>query len=279
MSMHRLRRLCKGGLFLLFICLMSISLTGCAWLAALAPILSAIGSVTGMVGSIVSIFSPETGSKISQVGNAISSTGQSLQGVANETGGRQTGQTTSSVPTGTSAPTTSEDGTTISSSATTGTSSTSSSSSTGTTSGATSAPAVAAGGSAASNAQSMLSSGFINRGSKAFDGRLNITQYGGPSDRTKDKYTEMGLGNRNNKLRPTSLALSPDLIRKYGLKGGESIYIKTPQGTRFLGHYDDTTGNKSEPNVIDIYDKTDSLGQDNFLATIPKGQWELVIGR
>jgi len=125
----------------------------------------------------------------------------------------------------------------------------------------------------------MVSSGFINRGSKAFDGRLNITQYGGPSDRTPDKYTKMGLGNRNNKLRPTSLALSPDLIRKYGLKGGESIYIKTSQGTRFLGHYDDTTGNKNEPNVIDIYDKTDSLGNDNFLATIPKGQWELVIGR
>jgi len=124
----------------------------------------------------------------------------------------------------------------------------------------------------------MMSSGFMTRGTKSKDGRLNFTQYGGPSDRTKDKNTMNGIGNRDNRLRSTSLALSPDLIKKYGLKGGESISIQTPQGTRYLGTYDDTTGNTSEPNVIDIYDPTDSLGRDNFMGNIAAGQWKLVIG-
>ena len=275
MNMRAMRRLWRSGVFIAFLCLMSVSFTGCSGLSSLAPILSSVGSAAGMVGSIVSIFSPETGAKISQVGQTISSLGQNAQQGANQTG-QQTGQnTTGQTPTGTSAPTGTEDGTVTAPTAgsTTGGSTTTSPSST------TGVPATSVSGTAASNAQSMLSSGYISRGSKAFDGRLNITQYGGPSDKTPDKYTKMGLGNRNNKLRPTSLALSPDLIRKYGLKGGETISIKTSKGTVFLGHYDDTTGNKNEPNVIDIYDKTDSLGQDNFLATIPAGQWELVIGR
>lgn len=146
----------------------------------------------------------------------------------------------------------------------------------GTTPGATVTPN---GNSAAANAKSMLSSGVITRGSKRFDGRLNFTQYGGPTDGTPDKYTQAGMGNRGNRLRATSLALSPDLIRKYGLRGGETISIKTSRGTFFLGHYDDTTGNKREPNVIDVYDPTDSLGRDSFMANVPAGQWELVIGR
>jgi hypothetical protein len=132
--------------------------------------------------------------------------------------------------------------------------------------------------SAPAAALDLLQRGIIQRGRKAFDGRLNLTQYGGPSDKTPDKYTRMGLGNRNNRLRATSLALSPDLIRRHGLRGGEKISIRTAQGTFFLGHYDDTTGNRNEPNVIDIYDPQDRLGQDNFLATIPAGQWSLVIG-
>jgi hypothetical protein len=131
---------------------------------------------------------------------------------------------------------------------------------------------------AAENALSLLNQGVIQRGRKVFDGRLNMTQYGGPTDGTPDKYTQAGLGNRNNRLRPSSLALSPDLIRKFGLKGGERISIKTSKGTFFLGNYDDTTGNKREPNVIDVYDPTDRLGKDNFLANIPAGQWEMVIG-
>ena len=99
-----------------------------------------------------------------------------------------------------------------------------------------------------------------------------------PDGPNPDKYTSAGLGNRGNRLRPTSLALSPNLISQYGLRGGEEIYLRANGQTVFLGHYDDTTGNRSENNVIDVYDPADKLGRDSFMANIPAGGWELVVG-
>lgn len=133
-------------------------------------------------------------------------------------------------------------------------------------------------GSAADNAFTLASTAAQSGLGKANDGRLTLTQYGGPSDRTPDTNTQNGIGNRNNRLRATSLALSPNLIREYGLRGGEAIYIQTAQGTMFLGTYDDTTGNSRENNVIDVYDPTDRLGRDSFLASIPAGGWRLQVG-
>lgn len=133
-------------------------------------------------------------------------------------------------------------------------------------------------GSAADNAFTLASTAAQSGLGKANDGRLTLTQYGGPSDRTPDTNTQNGIGNRNNRLRATSLALSPNLIREYGLRGGEAIYIQTAQGTMFLGTYDDTTGNQRENNVIDVYDPTDRLGRDSFLASIPAGGWRLQVG-
>jgi len=133
-------------------------------------------------------------------------------------------------------------------------------------------------GSSASNTLAMANAGILASGGRTNNGQLTFTQYGGPTDGTPDKYTAAGLGNRGNQLRPTSLALSPDLIAKYGLRGGEEISVRTSQGTFFLGHYDDTTGSRSNQNVIDVYDPNDQLGRDSFLRNIPPGQWELVIG-
>lgn len=133
-------------------------------------------------------------------------------------------------------------------------------------------------GSAADNAFTLASTAAQSGLGKANDGRLSLTQYGGPTDRTPDANTAAGIGNRNNRLRPSSLALSPNLIREYGLRGGEAIYIQTAQGTTFLGTYDDTTGNRRENNVIDVYDPTDRLGRDSFLAGIPAGGWKLQVG-
>lgn len=133
-------------------------------------------------------------------------------------------------------------------------------------------------GSAADNAFTLASTAAQRNLGKANDGRLTLTQYGGPTDRTPDTNTQNGIGNRNNRLRATSLALSPNLIREYGLRGGEAIFITTASGTMFLGHYDDTTGNRRENNVIDVYDPTDRLGRDSFLAGIPAGNWRLSVG-
>ncbi|MFZ2957898.1 MAG: hypothetical protein WA705_13505 [Candidatus Ozemobacteraceae bacterium] len=284
MIMHRLRLLCRGLAFFLILILMSVNLTGCAFLAALGPllaalgpVLNALGAVGGMVGAVVGIFNPAAGQKISEVSSAVSAAGQNTSSIAQQIP-QQTPNGTTDIPTARSSATTSEDGTLVSpsNSSVAGTSMTSTGQPTSPTT--TSSTSVNSGGAASTNAQAMMSSGFLSRGTKAFDGRLNITQYAGPSDRTKDANTKAGLGNRNNRLRSSSLALSPDLITRYGLKGGESISIQTPQGTRYLGTYDDTTGNKVEPNVIDIYDPTDSLGSDNFMGNI-KGNWQLIVGR
>lgn len=137
---------------------------------------------------------------------------------------------------------------------------------------------VTGGATAADNAFSLASTAAQIGSGKANDGRLTLTQYGGPTDRTPDANTQARIGNRDNTLRPSSLALAPNLIREYGLKGGEAIYVKTSRGNYFLGTYDDTTGNTKQNNVIDVYDPTDRLGQDNFIASIPPGGWQLAIG-
>ena len=134
------------------------------------------------------------------------------------------------------------------------------------------------GATAADNAANIVASAGSQRDRYADDGGLHLTQYGGPTDRTPDGNTEAGLGNRNNRLTDTSLALSPDLIRQYGLTGGESISIATSSGTYFLGTYDDTTGDTSRPDVIDVYDPTDRLGRDNFFGEVQPGDWRLVVG-
>lgn len=142
----------------------------------------------------------------------------------------------------------------------------------------TSGQSLTSSGSAPENAFTLASTaGQIGTG-KANDGRLTLTQYGGPTDRTPDANTRAGKGNRENQLRSSSLALSPNLIREYGLRGGEAIYVKTSRGNYFLGTYDDTTGNTRENNVIDVYDPTDRLGRDNFIASVPAGGWQLAIG-
>jgi hypothetical protein len=143
----------------------------------------------------------------------------------------------------------------------------------------TGTPAAPTGNSAAANVTALLAAGGATRGgSVANDGRLAFTQYGGPSDRTPDANTQRQLGNRNNTLRSTSLALSPNLIREYGLRGGEQISIAVGGRTFFLGTYDDTTGSQTRNNVIDVYDPTDSLGRDNFMANVAPGAWRLVVG-
>ena len=294
MILRRIRSFCRGFIMLLFLVAMSISLTGCAGLASflsvLGPILNTVGAIGGAVCSIVGIFNPEVGQKISQVSGAVSQAGQDFSVTAQQMSQNQTTGLSTTNPTVQGASTRSEDGGVL---VTQGTptsaggfslpsylgglsgKSTSTGSGGSTTVAPVSSPSPA--GSAAGNAKSLVSSGFATTGGKAFDGRLNLSQYGGPSDRTKDANTMKGIGNRDNKLRSSSLALSPDLIAKYGLKGGEAISIQTPQGTRYLGTYDDTTGNRSEGNVIDIYDPTDSLGRDNFMGNI-KGDWKLVVG-
>lgn len=134
-------------------------------------------------------------------------------------------------------------------------------------------------GSSAENVLALDATGLLSSGSHSNDGRLTFTQYGGPTDGTPDANTRAGLGNRGNRLRSTSLALSPNLIREHGLKGGEEIYIVTGGRTVFLGHYDDTTGSRSRNNVIDVYDPQDRLGRDNFMRTVASGQWKLQIGQ
>ena len=133
-------------------------------------------------------------------------------------------------------------------------------------------------GAAADNIAAADQAGLLQKDSFSNDGRLTFTQYGGPTDKTPDGNTQAGVGNRGNLLNPSSLALAPNLIRQYGLKGGEEIYLKSGGRTVYLGHYDDTTGSSSRNNVIDVYDPQDKLGADNFMRTVPAGQWELVIG-
>lgn len=99
------------------------------------------------------------------------------------------------------------------------------------------------------------------------EGAIKLTVYGSPDDPLLDTNTSKNLGNRNNQLNDQSVALSRDLIEKYGGKGGEQVWVTTPSGQRqYIGNYDDTTAKAFEGrqilNTIDIYDKSGSLGSD-----------------
>lgn len=140
------------------------------------------------------------------------------------------------------------------------------------------APPPAFGGpSGVANVAALVAAGIAVRGARGDDGRLTFTQYGGKADRTPDANSNAGIGNRGNRLGPLSLALSPDLIATHRLKGGERIAVSVHGVTYELGTYDDTTGDHTHTNVIDVYDPGDVLGNDDFLASIPAGTWLLVI--
>ncbi len=225
-------------------------------------------------GQLVQNFGKGLGNFLKALVNVIGTFLNALFGLGNTNGGatNNTGTTTTAPAATNDTPTNNDDDT----GATTTPPPTTTAGTGSTATGGTTTALPATAGSAAQNALDLLGAGVIKRGTKKFDGRLNLTQYGGPTDGTPDKYTQAGMGNRGNRLRETSLALSPDLIKKYSLKGGEKIYIQTNGRTHYLGTYDDTTGNKREPNVIDIYDPGDRLGRDSFMANIPAGQWSLI---
>jgi hypothetical protein len=68
------------------------------------------------------------------------------------------------------------------------------------------------------------------------------TKYGAPrNDETPDTNSFNLIGNRNNKLRPGSFALSPDMAKKAGLKPGQKAMIRTSDGNIVYGYWDDTT--------------------------------------
>lgn len=121
----------------------------------------------------------------------------------------------------------------------------------------------------------LLGSDLVRPGGRGTDGRLHLTSYGSPGDTHLDKLTAQGMGNRGNRLRETSIALSTDLVRRYQLRGGEEIHLRAGNVSYFLGHYDDTTAKRLR-NTVDIYDPGSRLGQNSFLVSIPPGKWELV---
>jgi hypothetical protein len=68
------------------------------------------------------------------------------------------------------------------------------------------------------------------------------TKYGAPrNDETPDSNSFNLIGNRNNRLRPGSFALSPDMAAKAGLKPGQKAMIRTSDGNIAYGYWDDTT--------------------------------------
>lgn len=124
----------------------------------------------------------------------------------------------------------------------------------------------------------LLRSELVRPGKRGIDGRLNLTSYGSPGDTYLDELTAQGMGNRGNRLRDTSIALSADLVRRYQLRGGEEIHLQAGPRSFFLGHYDDTTAKRLK-NTVDFYDPGARLGKNSFLVSIPPGQWELVVRR
>jgi len=111
MTIRKMKKLCRGGIFIMLLILMSISLTGCAFLAALGPILSVLGSLASVAGTIVGIFNPQVGSAISQAGGALSQSGDTMSAYAAQFPPQQpTSPQQFTSPTVVGAPTTSEDG-------------------------------------------------------------------------------------------------------------------------------------------------------------------------
>lgn len=138
------------------------------------------------------------------------------------------------------------------------------------------APAAApSGGTAVENARALVAAGVARPGARGTDGRLHVSQYGGPTDHTPDDETRAGFGNRGNKLTPASIAISRDIVHEMGLHGGEVISVEVGGHAYPLGVYDDTSAARITNNV-DVYDPGDALGRDTFLAVIAAGTWKLV---
>jgi hypothetical protein len=137
--------------------------------------------------------------------------------------------------------------------------------------------ATATRGTAPENVRAIVQAGVLKSPGSVGGGKLTFTHYGTSDDPNGDPLTRQKLGNRNNRLRSTSLALSPNLIRRFGLKGGEEVWLKSGGREFFVGHYDDTTGSQSRNDVIDVYDPNKRLGNNDFMASVPSGRWELVM--
>ncbi len=111
---------------------------------------------------------------------------------------------------------------------------------------------------------------------RSTDGRLIFSTYRSIGDSTPDRLTTLGYGNRNNLLIPGSVALSPDLIRRYNPLPGQEIFVNGYS----VGFYDDTTASSYRGtaivNTIDIYDPNNNIG--NQLRGLPAGQWHINLG-
>lgn len=83
---------------------------------------------------------------------------------------------------------------------------------------------------------------------------INISNYGRPDDPNSDLNTAQKRGSANNLLREGSVALSPDIYRKYNPQLGSSVYVNG----QFLGYYEDTApesfNGKPYYQTIDVYD-------------------------
>jgi hypothetical protein len=93
---------------------------------------------------------------------------------------------------------------------------------------------------------------------KNIKGRLpngvNISNYGRPNDPNLDTNTANKRGSASNLLREGSVALSPDIYRKYTPQIGSSVYVNG----QLIGYYEDRTpdsfNGKPYYQTIDVYD-------------------------
>ncbi|MFZ2957907.1 MAG: hypothetical protein WA705_13550 [Candidatus Ozemobacteraceae bacterium] len=113
MNIRKVRGVFRGAIFFMFLLLMSISLTGCAFLAALGPILSLLGSIGSIAGTVVGIFNPSAGQAISQASSGLTNAGSQASTYAAQnpsaTPTTQSAPAQSGIPTAISASTNSED--------------------------------------------------------------------------------------------------------------------------------------------------------------------------
>ncbi len=87
---------------------------------------------------------------------------------------------------------------------------------------------------------------------------IYLTHYGpgkkkGGWDPYHDRHSDMGIGNRGNKLNAFSLAISDDLRESAGLRPGDPVYINGS----YIGNYDDRA---PEDGRVDIYDPDNIAG-------------------
>ena len=135
---------------------------------------------------------------------------------------------------------------------------------------------------ATSDVQGVL--GLGSDGERSQDGGLNITMFSSTGDATTDSNTAQARGNRENLLVEGSVALSPDLIRRYKPAPGQEIKVNGVT----VGYFDDTTGDNTDPvgktgvpiiNTIDIYNPGGYLGNTNStLKVVPAGTYTITLG-